>query len=180
MDVHNRRWLYRGRRFQVEQIDYQVGGGLFTKDVVRHPGAVVILPWVDAEHVCLVKNFRPAIGATLWELPAGTREPDELPLETAQRELEEETGYRATWWKLLHSFYVSPGILDEEMHLFMARNLVEGSPRREPGEEIQTEVVSWHDAMYMVKQGHIRDAKTLIGLLWFETLGVPDPEVERR
>ncbi len=97
------------------------------KDTVQHPGSVTILPLVDDHRVCLIRNFRVAVGKTLIELPAGTREPDEDPAVTAGRELIEETGYRARVIEKLREFVMSPGILNERMHLFLARDLTPGA-----------------------------------------------------
>src|SRR3990172_95514 len=103
---------------------------------VVHPGSVAILPLVDDSHLCLIRNRRLTVGQTLIEVPAGTREPGEPPLETARRELEEETGYGASKWEELIQFYASPGILSERMHIYVARDLTPGEPRREANEEI--------------------------------------------
>ena len=102
------------------------------------------------------------------ELPAGTLEPQEDPQEAAKRELAEETGYRAGCWRHLHSFYLSPGILDERMHLYLAIDLVAGEPAREPGEEIETLVTPWQEALRWIQTGEIEDAKTIVGLLFYD------------
>ncbi len=160
------RWLLQTERFSVERVCRELPNGQRrTREVIRHPGAVVILPMVDDDHVCLIENYRVAVGRSLFELPAGTLDAGEDPLEAAVRELAEETGYRGGTWSPMHSFLVSPGILDERMHLFRAIGLEPGPPAREPGEEIQNQVVSWNEAMAMVQRGEIEDAKTLIGLL---------------
>lgn len=160
------RQLLQTERFSVEEVWRELpGGGRRTRAVIRHPGAVVIIPMVDEDRVCLIRNFRVAIGRPLLELPAGTLVPGEDLLHAADRELIEETGYRAGRWQPLPSFWVSPGILDERMHLFLATALEAGPPAREPGEEIENVVVDWEEALAMVRQGDIEDAKTLIGLL---------------
>jgi ADP-ribose pyrophosphatase len=138
------------------------------KDIVEHPGAVTILPLVDDEHVCLIGNWRVAAGRTLIELPAGTLEPGEDPATTARRELAEETGYRADRLEKLCEFFMSPGILTERMHLYVARGLHAGATALEPGEDIETRVVAWTEAMRMVFDGTIEDAKTLVGLLFYD------------
>jgi ADP-ribose pyrophosphatase len=138
------------------------------KDVVIHPGAVTILPMVDADHVCLIRNERIAVGKTLVELPAGTLEPDEDPAVTAHRELIEETGYRADHIEKLCEFFMSPGILNERMYLYVATGLRAGPTALEPGETIEPLVVSWGEAMQMAQSGAIEDAKTLVGLLWYD------------
>ena len=153
-------------RFRVEEVERQAfDGNVRTRAVIRHPGAVTIIPMVDADHVCLIRNFRVSVDDTLIELPAGTLEPPELPDAAAHRELIEETGYRAGKLTKIHSFYLSPGILDERMHLFVAERLEEVGARREPGEEIENYIVSWSEAIALVHDGSIQDAKTLVGLL---------------
>jgi ADP-ribose pyrophosphatase len=138
------------------------------REVVEHPGAVTILPLLDGGRVCLIRNERVAAGKTLIELPAGTLEPGEDPAETARRELTEETGYRAEHIEKLCEFFMSPGILTERMHLFVARGLQAGAAALEPGENIEPLIVSWNDAMRMVHDGSIEDAKTLLGLLYYD------------
>ena len=157
--------LLQSRVFSVERVSYRsVQGDLLVRDVVRHPGSVAIVPVLDDGSICLIKNYRVAAGQDLIEIPAGTLEPGEPPLECARRELIEETGYRAESIEPLISFYAAPGILDEFMHLFVAKGLTPGDPAREPGEQIENYVVSWQHAQALVRDGQIRDAKTIIGL----------------
>lgn len=158
-------------RFRVEEIlRKSATGETQARAVVRHPGAVTILPMVDADHVCLIRNFRVAVGQTLIELPAGTLEAGETVESTAARELIEETGFRAGRLTGLHDFYLSPGVLDERMHLFLAEELDEVGAAREAGEEIENLVVPWHRAIQMVFDREIRDAKTIVGLLYADRL----------
>lgn len=139
-----------------------------TREIVRHPGACVIVPLLDDGRVCLIRNYRIAVNQTLIELPAGTLEPPEPPLETARRELIEETGYRPAKIEPLHAFFLSPGILDERMHLFLATGLTAGDTAREEGEEIENLLVPWQQAIDMIFDGTIQDAKTIVGLLWLD------------
>jgi ADP-ribose pyrophosphatase len=160
------RLLLDTERFSVEEICQLLPGGQQrTRAVIRHPGAVVILPMVDKDRVCLIRNVRVAVGQALLELPAGTLSTGEDPQKAAVRELAEETGYHGGRWCKLHSFWMSPGILDERMHLFRAVDLQPGTPAREPGEQIENVVLDWEQAMTMVRKGEIQDAKTLVGLL---------------
>lgn len=138
------------------------------KETIRHPGAVTIVPFIDDEHVCLIRNDRMAVGQTLIELPAGTLEEGEDPIDAAHRELTEETGYRAEVIEHLDSFWMSPGILNERMHLFLARGLTAGSTKLEADERIETFIVRWREALDMVDRGIIQDAKTIIGLLYYD------------
>ena len=158
-------------RFRVEQVHQALSdGGTRTRAVVRHPGAVAIIPLVDSDHVCLIRNYRISVEETLVELPAGTLEPPDSPESTAHRELIEETGYRAQQLRELHSFYLSPGILDERMHLFLAEQLDFVGAQREPGEEIENLIVSWAEAIKLVHDGVIQDAKTIVGLLMYDAI----------
>jgi ADP-ribose pyrophosphatase len=163
------RTLLENRRFRVvEETVPREDGQTASLQYVVHPGSVAILPLVDEDHVCLIRNRRLTVQATIVEIPAGTREAGEPPLETARRELEEETGYRADRWEKLAEFYASPGILSERMHLFLATELTAGDPRREANEEIDNLVVTWADALAMLDRGEIIDGKSIIALLMYD------------
>ena len=166
-----RRIVFTGRKIQLAvETTALPGGAALEREVVLHPGAVVILPWLDGERVCLLRNHRPSVGKTLLELPAGTLEPPEGPEAAAVRELEEETGYRAGRWRKLLEFYPSPGVLSEQMHLFVAQELTPGPMHLEADEQLVPELVAWSDAMRWALDGTIRDAKTLVGLLLWDRL----------
>lgn len=134
------------------------------KHLVQHQGSVAILPCLDADRICLIQNFRYALGDYLWEIPAGTLEPGETPAACAVRELQEETGYLAAQWTAWGDFYVSPGIMTEKMHLFLAEGLTSGPQHLDTGEEICVEVFTRQAAFDLMKQRKIQDAKTLIAL----------------
>ena len=163
--------IHRGRKIQVA-VDTSVGsdGQTIRRDVILHPGAVVILPIVDADHVCLLRNYRFAINETLWEAPAGTLEPDEALEKAAARELLEETGYTAGKWRSLGFLYASPGVLDEKLHLFVARDLTPGQARPEADEQLEPKVVAWSEALRMSLDGTIKDAKTITAILLWDRL----------
>lgn len=169
-DVLNthRQIVHRGRKIQVAiETATAADGSTFQRDIVIHPGAVAVLPVVDPGHICLIQNHRPIVGATLWEIPAGTLEPGEAPDTAAARELAEETGYRAASWRKLTEFFPSPGVISERTHLFLAEGLTPGETHLEKDEQIRPEVVSWEDALRWARDGTIRDAKTLVAiLLW--------------
>lgn len=135
------------------------------REVVLHPGSVVVVPLVTPDLVCLVEVVRTAVGRTLLELPAGTLDREESLADAARRELAEETGYRAGRIEEAGGFWMSPGILRERMHLFVADELVPGPQALEPGEQITTRLVAWHEALAMCHDGRIDDAKTVAGLL---------------
>ncbi|MBX9790603.1 MAG: NUDIX hydrolase [Pirellulales bacterium] len=156
-------------RFDVVERTYRApDGSTHFRAYVQHPGAVAILPLFDDGKICLIRNFRPAVGHELFELPAGTREPGEAPLATATRELEEETGYAAVRIERLCEFWMSPGILNERMHVFVARGLQRGKASLDKGEIVAPHIVSHDEAMAMVADGRIQDAKSVAALLYFE------------
>lgn len=152
-------------RFRVVREFQKTSKGLRPREIVRHPGAVVVLPLLEDGRVCLIRNYRISVNQTLIELPAGTLEPGEEPIQNAERELIEETGFRAAKLEPLHAFFLSPGILDERMHLFLATGLTAGETAREEGEEIDNLVVPWNEAVQMAVDGQIQDAKSIVGLL---------------
>jgi folate-binding protein YgfZ len=158
--------LLEARRFSVVRVAERCAdGSLREREVVRHPGSVVVVPLTSAHEVCLVEVVRVAVGRTLLELPAGTLDRVESLEEAARRELGEETGYRAGTMTSAGAFWMSPGILRERMHLFVAEDLVPGPQALEPGEQIRTRVVPWETAVAMCLDGRIDDAKTVAGIL---------------
>jgi len=119
----------------------------------------------------LIQNFRFTAKETLWELPAGTLEPPgEDPLKCAQREVIEETGYRAGRVSPLFSFHVCPGVSDEVMHAFLAQELMQVGQDLDASEKITPHVVAWGKAIAMIRSGEIRDGKTIAGLLYYDRL----------
>ncbi len=137
------------------------------REIVSHPGAVTVLPF-DGEHIWLVRQPREAVGEqSLLELPAGKLDkPDEPLEETARRELAEEIGKGARSWRHLTSFYNSPGLLAEIDHLFLAEDLYDES--RDSGEEERIEIVKMPLADLDRTVSEAKDAKTIVGLLWFK------------
>ena len=169
--AHEETRLLTTSRFDViERTSESDSGQAVHRQFIRHPGAVTIIPMIDEDHVCLIQNYRVSVDETLIELPAGTLEPDEAPELTAHRELIEETGYQAQSLERLHGFFLSPGILDEWMQLYLATDLVSGPAAREAGEQIENMVVSWEQAMSLVQEQKIHDAKTIVGLLYYDQL----------
>jgi ADP-ribose pyrophosphatase len=162
---------YVGRRIRVEVNTLNTPDGrTIRRDAIRHPGAVVILPVLDAEHIVLLRNFRFVVGDTLWEVPAGTVEPNEPLEDCARRELIEETGYRAAKWRGLGYLYASPGVLDEKLHLFLAEELTHGPAKPEPDEQLEPVSLRLDEAVRMCLDGTIRDAKTVTALLLWERM----------
>ena len=166
-----RRVIYRGRKIDLALQTLLLDDGTTEhREVVLHRGAVALVPMVDADHVCLVENRRYAIDKVLLEVPAGTIDPGEEPEQTAARELGEETGYRAGRLQRLRDWYVSPGVLDERMFLFLCEDLEPGPSRLQADEQLKPVIVRWDEAMRRVADGRIEDAKTLLALLLCDRL----------
>lgn len=160
--------LFQAKRFVVEEVSEELrDGSSLVRHVVRHPGAVVILPVIDEETVCLVHNYRAAIDRWNLELPAGTLDKGLPPPEVAKLELLEETGYRASEWTHVHTFAMSPGILDEKMHFYVAKQLTAGEAQREVGEQMENRILTWAEIDRLLRDRQIIDAKTLVALLWY-------------
>jgi len=139
-----------------------------TREIVHHRGSAVILPRNQDGKVLLVRQFRFAVGAYMWELPAGSLDAGETPLQGSRRELAEETGCRAATWQKIAEFYPSPGFLSEKMTIYLAEGIRTGAARPESDERIETRWFTPRECREMIRSGQICDAKTLVGLssLW--------------
>lgn len=135
------------------------------REIVVHPGAVVILPILPDGRVLMIRNHRPAAGKILLELPAGTRDPGEPPDVTAARELTEETGYRAGTLTPIGSFYSSPGVMTEKLHVYLAENLVEDEAALEDDEDITLAPLTMDDLLAAIDDGTLEDGKSIAALL---------------
>jgi ADP-ribose pyrophosphatase len=137
------------------------------REVVIHPGGVVAVPLLDDGKLLMIRQFRYPLKTYILEFPAGKLDSGSSAREIIARELEEETGYRAG--SLTHecSFYTSPGISNELLHLFIARNLSPVPQRLGEGEHLSVETYSAEQCIDMMVKGEIRDGKTLLGLLWY-------------
>lgn len=144
-----------------------------TREVVRHGGAAVVLAELPDGRLVLEEVFRHAAGGWMVEVPAGTLEPGEAPEACAARELAEETGWRPGRLRFLASWYPSPGILDETMHLFHATELVPAEAGPDEDEFVQPLVVTRNEAAAMVRDGRITDGKTLLALFLGGVLAAP-------
>ena len=158
------RRVFDGRVFHVRVDEVLMSDGrVTTRDVIEHPGAVVIAAVDERGRVALVRQYRHAVGGELLELPAGTLEPGEPPAATAVRELREETGLAAAEWVPLGSFYSSPGFLHEELFAFLARGLTMGAQAFDDDEDIAVEWLPLDELLD--DPGRVHDAKTLATLL---------------
>ena len=161
--------VYRGSLVSAARATFAApDGDTFERDVVHHPGAVVVVPVVDGDRaVLMVRQYRAAVDRELLELPAGKRDVDGEPVEvTARRELAEEVGMRAEDLRLLARFYNSPGFSDEHSWLFLARVLsaCESSAQGVEEAHMAVERVDLADVPGLVETGEIVDAKSIIGL----------------
>ena len=166
--IHRRESLWKAERFEIERRTVLLAeGGEHSREVIQHPGAAVILPVFEDGRICLIRNYRMAIDVNLLELPAGTLEPPEPPIVTAERELREETGYSCGSITSLGEFFMSPGILNEKMHAFLARDLTAGDSALEEGELIEREILSEPEVREKIAAGELQDSKTLSTLLLY-------------
>ena len=149
---------------RVDEVELD-SGRRATREVVEHPGAVAVLAW-DGERLAAVRQWRQAAGAELLEIPAGTLEPGESPLATAQRELAEECGLTATRWEEGPAFYTAPGFSTELLTLFLATDLAPVDATPPEDEALERSWLTLPDALAAIDDGRIRDAKSLVGILW--------------
>lgn len=168
--VLSSREVYNGPAFRVTADEVLEPSGVRTRrDIVRHSGSVVILAVEEGRpepRILLERQYRHAARQLLWELPAGRIDAGESDLAAAKRELLEETGYTASRWRRILSFYASPGFLAETMNLYQARGLRPGQAQPEADEVIHIRMVPLSAAVRMVMRGTIKDAKTISGILW--------------
>lgn len=177
--VAESRLVHRGRylEFRVDTVE-RADGSRATRDVVGHPGAIAVLALDGDGRLLLVRQWRVPAGRAMLEIPAGTLDVHdgvpEDPLAAARRELEEETGHRATSWRLLAEFWTAPGFASELMHLYLATGLAgaDADGRLAPDEDERLELrhVALDDALAMVEAGDICDAKSILGILWLDRL----------
>jgi ADP-ribose pyrophosphatase len=161
--------LYEGKKVRLEiHLLEDDEGKRSRREVCVHNGAVVILPFLDNDRILLLRNRRYAVGQILVELPAGTLEKKEDPMNCAGRELQEETGHLAARLKPLGSFYSSPGILSEKMYAFAAYDLHKTAQALEEDEELEVFPSTLDEAIDMIKHGQIQDAKSIATILMYD------------
>lgn len=159
--------IFQGRAVRLERDRVRLPDGTESvREVVRHPGAVVIVGLLADQRVVMIRQHRYCVGEALLELPAGTLEAGEDPLDCARRELAEETGYQSDDWTAVTSFYTTPGFTDERIHCFLARDLRPGAAgEADEDERIETVLMPLSAAQTMARRGELRDAKTMVALL---------------
>lgn len=164
--------IFKGRVFSVRRDRVIEPSGLeVTKDVVVHPGSVVVLPVFPNGDMLLVRQYRHAAGCYLWELVAGTMEPGETALTGAKRELEEETGYTARRFRKLMDVFPTPGFLNEHMVVFACEGLKPGPARPEADERIDMRRFKPKQLERMIRTGRLRDTKSIAAILFYARFG---------
>jgi ADP-ribose pyrophosphatase len=166
--------LYTGRIVSLDRDTVRFPDGSTGQlEMLRHPGASAVVPFLDDPRapdprVLLIRQFRHAAEAFIWEVPAGRLDAGETPEACARRELEEETGMRAGTLERLTTIYTTPGFTDERIHLYVAHGLEAGTHRREADEFMELQPTRWSATMDLVRTGAIQDAKTLTSLLFVQ------------
>lgn len=158
--------IFKGSVIRVRVDEAELPSGLHCKrEVVEHPGGVVVLATLPNGKILLVKQFRYPLGHVLYELPAGKLDPGESPLTSIKRELEEETGYTADYWEEITHIYTSPGFCNERLTIFKATGLrLSETPRREEDEFIQVLEVTREELQDMIRDRRLVDAKSICAL----------------
>ena len=160
--------IYSGRvvNLRVDEIDRVRGDGRRTIEVVEHSGGACVIASPAPGQIVLVRQHRHAVDQNLWEVPAGMIERGEDPLETARRELIEETGYRARTLRYLWSIYPTPGFCTERIYLYVAQDLTLGDAAPDDDEHFEVRTWSVDEAWALVERDELRDAKTQVALAW--------------
>ncbi|HEX5638505.1 MAG TPA: NUDIX hydrolase [Burkholderiaceae bacterium] len=150
---------------RVKSADGHVG----TREYLRHPGAVMIVPLLDAEHVLLERQFRYPLGRAIVEFPAGKIDAGEPPFDCARRELLEETGYTARRWSYLGGLHNAIAYSDEKIEIYLAEDLERsGSAALDAGETLEVFEAPWRQLLEWVRDGSVTDVKTMVGAFWLE------------
>lgn len=160
--IRNRKLIHKGRVFELTRESLTLSNGVQTDmDIISHPGAAAIVALTPDRHLLMLRQYRHAVTRDLWEIPAGTLEDGEDPLTCAQRELVEETGYSADQWDELGTTIPVPGYSNEQIHLFLARDLTPAQQNLDDDEIIEVEKVSFDQVISMISEGTIEDSKTI-------------------
>ncbi len=160
--------VFEGRVFNVRVDVVRQNGKACRYDIVEHPVSYAIVARPQIDKVLLIRQYRHATGGYLWELPAGSSEPTEEAIDGVRRELREETGYSAESVREILSTYMTPGFCTEVMRFFVADGLTSGPTQFDEDEDIETQTFSLAQAIEMIRNGDIVDAKSIVGLLYFE------------
>jgi ADP-ribose pyrophosphatase len=174
------RTVHQGKvlRLNIERVDLP-NGTVAELEIAHHAGGAVVGALDKEERVCLLRQFRHAVGGWITELPAGKIDNCEPPLECAKRELGEEAGVQARRWEPLGQLFSSPGVLTEVIHVFLARGLATTAASPESHEVFETRWVPLAEAASLAADGRLQDAKTITGLIWAQTRILAEERAER-
>ena len=163
--INSRSTLHQGRVFNLINENYTLENGVTTDmDFVQHPGAAAMVPMLNQTEVVLIKQYRHAIREFIWEIPAGTLDPEESAINCAKRELIEEIGYSADKWHQLGTITPLPACSDERIHIFMASELKPAKQNLDADEMLNVHKMQLGKVLQMILNGEIQDGKTISGL----------------
>ena len=163
--IKNHHTIYDGRVFKLVRENVTLENGTTTDmEFIEHPGAAAVIPFLDDSRILLLKQYRHALKKDIWEIPAGTLDPHEKIIDCAKRELIEETGYSANGWQKLGEITPVPGYSDERIHIYLATELQTAEQHLDEDEIIQVQEVEFNNALEMIGNGEIQDAKSIAGL----------------
>lgn len=163
--INNRTTVYHGKVFELIRENVTLENGTTTDvEFIEHPGATAVIPFLDDNRIVLLKQYRHALKKHIWEIPAGTLDPQEEIISCAKRELIEETGYSAGQWHKLGEITPVPGYSNERIHIFLATELQPADQNLDEDEVIQVQAVDFLKAIEMIGDGEIQDAKSIAGL----------------
>jgi len=163
--INTRTTVHRSRVFNLIRENVTLENGVVTDlEFIEHPGATAIIPMLTDSRILLIKQYRHALREYIWEIPAGTLDPQESVMNCAKRELIEETGYSAGKWQKLGEITPVPGYSDERIHIFLAKDLQSAGQKLDQDEIINVHQFEFSDAMKMIEMGEIQDAKSIAGL----------------
>ncbi len=168
--------VYQGKIVDLVVDEIEIAGRRTVREVVRHPGGVVVLALTPDRTIPFVRQHRYPLNRDILELPAGKIDDREDPIRTAARELEEETGFRAESLVRIHSFYSSPGFCDELLHFYFAPEVRKVGANPEFDEHIEIEFYSLDEAVELIEKGQIQDAKTMCAIYWLQNRNHGSPE----
>ncbi|MDQ0339151.1 ADP-ribose pyrophosphatase [Caldalkalibacillus uzonensis] len=161
--------IFQGRMIslQVDEVELP-NGQTSTREVVKHPGAVAVMPFTTDGRMVVVRQFRKPLEKEIYEIPAGKLEKGEDPASCALRELEEETGFAAESLQLVTSFYTSPGFADELLYIFEATGLTQGKVHPDEDEFVEAQLISLEEGLELMAAEQIHDAKTVFALMYWQ------------
>lgn len=163
--------VYSGRLLQVyRDVVRLANGNLTTREYIKHPGAAVVIPYLGNRQIVMLQQYRYPVHQVMLELPAGKIDPGEQPLDTIQREITEEIGYRAKFWQSVGLIHTCVGYSDELIHLYWAADLAPCQGHQDEDEALHPFIISIDEALALIYAGKITDAKTLIGLFYADKI----------